>query len=930
MHSDAQRRLWLPMSSLDRQPAAHPPSMPEVSQNIDEHVPSFNVVFSIPPGLRPPTCRGWLGRRRRLRLLRHVASPRGCCKQDCCRGVLRRPGALPVVQQWGKAWHALQPTSRRNALLRYLRERPVTRGKVDWQFLGHTVCRRGFQLLTGLSSWMLQVALAQHRAGEQFYQHKGYDRLHVVMNQMHGALWSLTMSLRERMPLKDTDPDEIVLPLHHKIFLFRLLKVWHDCRVKRGEPPLLERDPNYQTMLAVLRRPEFKKLRFHRVVDMGRCPLCSMLQYKCLTADPGTRPHWQSLAAQHQMLQRAQKTAYATGRQQAAVDFPSRELYMGMDGGSGFDFVLPHLAPADMEGPSKALAGSHSVPMKVMNGLVHGDHRSHVVLSPGVIIGGACHVCEVLMIMVNTAYEEHGDVPRTITSQLDNAPANHNILVLVFSGLYVLEQVTESSRVRFELEHHAHDIYDAFHAIHGSRVRRSTFYHHEELLSIIREAHEPAKLRASGCAASSGMGHDVLVSNLWKIRDLWEWLAPGYRNEKTRLTALTRGAFVNYDRLSKYHDFLLKKEAASTPSNIRVGLWAKRYMSCPESEYKFLGTVFTTDMFRKVVGSRTPPELQLSKADQKIDREHRTVDKLRKLSQGLLQGQFSAARLADATAMCERNWGHFQNSGGELPADGRRSLLPAELAAKMLADGKRGMVLVPTTSCMPLASGSAGSLLELVGKEQIGMPRQRVHTMADYFCLARGRDVPLVALYGQQPRTDAAFLAQSPAVGGYVATRRATHSALAQACPQLKRMPFWVWRVLHAYQPGDSFPRPVQGLLVATEPVFEAQVHAASDPDTCRGSLEPCWEELAGGQVMRTMAAKLKARARRQLFQQQGGKRNIDKSDNLLIPLTAFLRPGNLIGGGFHVTPARHVPGYVHQFIMCRLGSQSEPAEDHS
>lgn len=214
--------------------------------------------------------------------------------------------------------------------------------------------------------------------------------------------------------------------------------------------------------MAVLRWEEFSKVKFHRVVEMGRCPTCTLLQYKCFSAkNPATREAWQRLAARHQWLQRAQKRTYALDRARAALDYPLRELYMGMDGGSGYDFVFPHLAAADIEGPSKALAGFHTVPLKVMNGVVHGDHRSHIILSPGVILAGASHVCESLAIMINTAFEEHGDVPPTISLQLDNAATNHNILVLAFAGLYCMEGVTEQFRVRFELENHAHDVYDA-------------------------------------------------------------------------------------------------------------------------------------------------------------------------------------------------------------------------------------------------------------------------------------------------------------------------------------------------------------------------------------------------------------------------------------------------------------------------------------
>ena len=67
---------------------------------------------------------------------------------------------------------------------------------------------------------------------------------------------------------------------------------------------------------------------------------------------------------------------------------PSRdgELYFGIDGGSGFDCHLPYFSGYVLEAPSKMLQDHHTLPFKVMNGLVHGDSRSHVLLSSGSVV----------------------------------------------------------------------------------------------------------------------------------------------------------------------------------------------------------------------------------------------------------------------------------------------------------------------------------------------------------------------------------------------------------------------------------------------------------------------------------------------------------------------------------------------------------------
>ena len=89
-----------------------------------------------------------------------------------------------------------------------------------------------------------------------------------------------------------------------------------------------------------------------------------------------------------------------------------------MDCGSGHDFVLPHLSPADREGPNKLLGNVSTVPMKVCNGLIHGNRRSHAILSPGVVGATASHTIECMLIMINEVLEVHGVMPEEYTLQM--------------------------------------------------------------------------------------------------------------------------------------------------------------------------------------------------------------------------------------------------------------------------------------------------------------------------------------------------------------------------------------------------------------------------------------------------------------------------------------------------------------------------------
>ena len=91
------------------------------------------------------------------------------------------------------------------------------------------------------------------------------------------------------------------------------------------------------------------------------------------------------------------------------------------------------------------------MPSATLTGLVHGEFRSHVILSPAAVVAGSSHVRESLALTLNMAYEDHGDLPRTASIQLDNASPNHSMLVFSFCAQYVLFKVFDRFRVRFEL-----------------------------------------------------------------------------------------------------------------------------------------------------------------------------------------------------------------------------------------------------------------------------------------------------------------------------------------------------------------------------------------------------------------------------------------------------------------------------------------------
>jgi hypothetical protein len=77
------------------------------------------------------------------------------------------------------------------------------------------------------------------------------------------------------------------------------------------------------------------------------------------------------------------------------------------------------------------------------------------------------------------------------------------------------------------------------------------------------------------CLSSVCLNYWPQVSNLWQVRDFWEWMAPGYSNQKTREFALANAAFTSYIGLRKFRDFKLELEATAAVGDVKVGLWAK-------------------------------------------------------------------------------------------------------------------------------------------------------------------------------------------------------------------------------------------------------------------------------------------------------------------------------------------------------------------
>ena len=396
----------------------------------------------------------------------------------------------------------------------------------------------------------------------------------------------------------------------------------------------------------------------------------------------------------------------------------------------------------------------------------------------------------------------------------------------------------------------------AIQAIHAAAVRKGTFFHLDEMIRLIEGAHHAGR----GCGVSGvrgekrpEMGHEVLVSNLWEVRDIWNWLAPGW-SSGSKEEARSRAAFVSYDGLQRYRDFSMRLEASSTIDNPRVGLWAKAFMS--DTQYEYVGTLTTLQLYNAVCQgeNQLPKPMPLSQTKQKVTREEAVLRKFRQVMSGPYADQFSAARLADAVAMCKREWGHFSSSCGALPSDGSKQRMPHQLAEDMRRGGQRPRQQVSDLVAVSAASAASG----VVGFDPASVPeplQQRAHLLSRSLQFARAHNVQVVSGRTSGPRTMDEFRVSPVAAGSCVVTRPATKTRLNLLAPTGRELAFWTWRVLRVIDPGSPLPANSRHMAAADVAVFEAHLLAPAD-GSVTGPMKPVWDVQQETVFLRTPAEK--------------------------------------------------------------------------
>jgi len=184
--------------------------------------------------------------------------------------------------------------------------------------------------MTGVSAFTFQKVTDMVKRGVQNFECKSPNRKAVRRDEMIHAVWMVVQDLHHQSPYADrSHPDCWHIPFHHKTCLWRLvLKLREAHRKDSSKPRLFRREPKYSEFKRVICSADFKKVVFHRMVDIGRCPKCQYYQWKCATVPLELRGVWQDALAEHHVLHIGQKRCYAADRARAASLYPAIELYM--------------------------------------------------------------------------------------------------------------------------------------------------------------------------------------------------------------------------------------------------------------------------------------------------------------------------------------------------------------------------------------------------------------------------------------------------------------------------------------------------------------------------------------------------------------------------------------------------------------------------
>lgn len=171
------------------------------------------------------------------------------------------------------------------------------------------------------------------------------------------------------------------------------------------------------------------------------------------------------------------------------------------------------------------------------------------------------------------------------------------------------------------------------------------------------------------------------------------------------------------------------------------------------------------------------------------------------------------------------------------------------------------------------------------------------------------------------PESRTMFEARQIGVGCFCATRASGPGLSGEATKQLENSKVWIWKVLYMYQPGDLLPGNPSKLKSTHTHVYEAQLYAPADlGDSLHGPLEAIWQVQNTRRFVLTDCEKKDVGFR-------ANTHNIGKGggSSIRAPMTVFLRPCNIIGGGFSLDDHDIVPRRIRSYIDSIMSDHPMP-----
>lgn len=264
------------------------------------------------------------------------------------------------------------------------------------------------------------------------------------------------------------------------------------------------------------------------------------------------------------------------------------------------------------------------------------------------------------------------------------------------------------------------------------------------------------------------------------------------------------------------------------------------------------------------------------------------------------QDQYTPERVRDAISILNREAGHLSN----IPTHIQR--LPQDLARILQSDRHRiGLRVQAAVAVQP-------PVFELAHQEDADPGGMFRRPRNDGHLGALGH---LEAL--SIPESTSMFEKRQVGVGCYVATRRAGSTFAASAGQSLEDSNVWIWKVIYMYPKGSLLPGNPASLKCAETDIYDSQLYS---PAACGSSLfeplDPVWESTNSRNVVYTPSEKDDRDAQKKIRKYGEGGRK------LMAPVTAFLRPSNIIGGGFSLNDESIVPSRIRSYIETILERQ--------